>query len=258
VNTVSRHLRLRKGLLIAGTCLLTLTARAQESESLRGPDGGTTYHVAGIEVLAVTGKPFIAKDVIEWTRTLEDGSTVTTHLFANMARDSQGRVYRERRDFVPANSDKQPVLKEIMLFDPEQKTRTTCVMATRQCTITNYRPAVSYRELPVGSFANGTRTLARETLGSNVVDDLNVIGTRETTTISAEVLGNDHPLVSTREFWYSPDLQTNVAVTRKDPREGTQAIHLGDLSRSEPDPALFEVPAGFTVHDLRRKTLTVQ
>jgi hypothetical protein len=42
-------------------------ANAQETaEATRGPDGGTTFHVAGIEVLPVAGKPFFAKDSIEW------------------------------------------------------------------------------------------------------------------------------------------------------------------------------------------------
>src|SRR5271156_2667400 len=91
--------RIRYGLvLLASSAMLALLLAAQEpTEALRGPDGSTTYHVAGIEVLPVTGKPFFAKDSIEWTRDLEDGSVVTTHLYAVVARDSQGRIYRERR-----------------------------------------------------------------------------------------------------------------------------------------------------------------
>lgn len=79
-----------------------------------------------------------------------------------------------------------------------------------------------------------------------------VLGTRETTTIQAGVVGNSQPLVTTREFWYSPDLRVILAVTRKDPREGTRVIRGVDLSCSEPDPAMFQVPAGFVVPDLRR------
>jgi hypothetical protein len=71
-------------------------------------------------------------------------------------------------------------------------------------------------------------------------------------------VGNSQPLVTTRDFWYSPDLQINLSVTRKDPREGTQAIRVVDLSRSEPDPAMFKVPAGFVVQDLRRGSTTAE
>lgn len=80
-----------------------------------------------------------------------------------------------------------------------------------------------------------------------MIGGLNVVGTRETISINAGVVGNSQPLVSTREFWYSPDLQVNLAITRKDPREGTQVIRVGDSTRAEPDPSLFKVPAGFVV-----------
>lgn len=241
------------GVLLVGALLTTQTAVAQEpSEALRGPDGHTSYRVAGIEVLPVTGKPFFAKDSIEWTRKLEDGSTVTTQLFAVVARDSQGRIYRERRHFVPANSNQEPRLEEVMVFDPTAGTKTACTLATHECSITAYHASTSFRPLPAGTFAQGTRHLTREDLGANVIDDLNAIGTRETTYINEGAVGNDRPLVTTREFWYSPDLETNVSVTRQDPTDGTQIIKLIDLSRSEPDAALFEIPTGYAMHDLRR------
>jgi hypothetical protein len=243
-------------IILAGATLTARTVAAQESsEPLRGPDGRTTYHVAGIEVLPVSGKPFFAKDSIEWTRKLEDGSTVTTQLYAVVARDSQGRIYRERRHFVPVNSNQEPRLEEVMVFDPTTSTKTACTLATRECSITAYHASKTFRPLPAGTFDQGTRHLTREDLGANVVDDLNVIGTRETTYINQGVIGNDRPLTSTREFWYSPDLETNVSVTRQDPTEGTQVIKLIELSRSEPDAALFETPAGYTMHDLRRPTV---
>jgi hypothetical protein len=78
-----------------------------------------------------------------------------------------------------------------------------------------------------------------------------VTGIRETTTVNAEVLGNDQPLVSTREFWYSDELQTNLAVTRNDPSEGKQVIQLSEISQTEPDAHLFQVPIGYSVRDDR-------
>ena len=93
--------------------------------------------------------------------------------------------------------------------------------------------------------------MTRDSIGTDVLDGLNVIGTRETITINAGVLGNERALVSTREFWYSPDLETNLSITRKDPRLGKQVIHLSEISRTEPDSAKFQVPAGFTVEDVR-------
>jgi hypothetical protein len=74
------------------------TISAQESDDLaRGPDGGTEHFVNGIRVLPASGKPFSGRSSTEWTRTLEDGTVVTTHLSAMVARDSQGRIFREIR-----------------------------------------------------------------------------------------------------------------------------------------------------------------
>jgi len=244
-------------LWFAGSALLACSLNAQESaEPSRGPDGGTRTHVDGIQVLPVAGKPFSGQDSIEWTRTLEDGSSVTTHLTALVARDGQGRIRRERVKFVPANSNQQSKPFEITILDPAEHTRTVCDMAAHHCSITNYSMPVKFAALPAGPLDNGKRFLARESLGSNTIDDLNVVGTRETLTINAGVIGNNQPVVTTREFWYSSDLEINLSVTRKDPREGTQVLQIVDLSRSEPDASLFQVPAEFTVEDARASAKT--
>lgn len=251
-------MKLRALLLLVGPVLLACSVAAQESiETSRGPDGGTRVHVTGIQVLPVTGKPFSGRDSIEWTRTLEDGSVVTTHLTALVARDSEGRIRRERTTFVPANSHEQSKPMEIIILDPAEHTRTICDIATHRCSVTDYSTSVNFAPVPAGPLDNGKRFLARESLGTNTVDDLNVVGTRETLTINAGVIGNDQPVVTTREFWYSSDLEINLSVTRKDPREGTQVIQLIDLSRSEPDPSLFRVPSEFVIEDLRTSVKTI-
>jgi hypothetical protein len=241
--------------LVVASALLAVSLSAQESaEASRGADGGTRFRVAGIEVLPVTARPFSGTDTIEWTHNLEDGSVVTTHLTAVVARDSQGRIYRERRNFVPANTSQQSKLIDKIFYDPNAHTKTTCTVATHQCSITAYYAPVSFTPAPAGPRDNGTRYLTREGLGNNTLDDLNVVGTVETLTINSGEVGNDRPLAITREFWYSPDLQINLSVTRKDPRQGTQVIKLVDLTRSEPDPAMFQVPADFTVQDHRSQS----
>ena len=131
-------------------------------------------------------------------------------------------------------------------------------MKLRQCTDAKFSTSVKYAPVPEGPLDNGKRSLARESLGTNTVDDLNVVGTRETLTINAGVIGNNQPVVTTREFWYSSDLEINLSVTRKDPREGTQVIQLIDLSRSEPDPSLFRVPSEFVIEDLRTSAKTAK
>jgi len=243
---------MKLGTLLAAFFLIVSSLFAQDAEELmRGPDGGTTYHVDGISVRPLPGRPFSGRSTTEWTRTLEDGSVVTTHLFAMVARDSQGHIYRETRNFVPVNSDQEPKRFRFKIADPTTHTLTTCIVASHSCDVTNYFVATSFTPRPVGPFDDGKRTLARESLGNDVMDGINVVGTRETITINAGVVGNSQVLTILREFWYSPELEVNLAITRKDPREGTQVVRVHEVSRSEPDPSLFKVPDGYAVHDLR-------
>jgi hypothetical protein len=236
-------------LFVAGCSLLAFAATTQEPS--RGPDGRTTTHVSGVEVLAIPGKPFSAKDSIDWTRTLEDGTTVALHLDAFLARDSQGRVYRENHNFVPSNAKDPAPLYEIHLYDPVTRTQILCNGRTYRCNLFDYIPRTFFDTTPEGTYDQGSRTLTREHLGADMIEGIYVLGTRETKTISPGAVGNERAIVSTREFWYSTELQTNLAVTRINPVEGKQVIRLYKISRSEPDPHLWDIPIGFTVRDMR-------
>jgi len=245
-------MRLRALVVSAVIVLLAVPLVGEDSsEPVRGPDSGTSYRVHGIQVLPAAGRPFSARDHIVWTRNLEDGTVLNTELYALVARDGQGRIYRERRKFVPVNSNETSRRLEILLLDPVAHTRTACNPRTRRCTVTAYYASSKFVLNPDGMLDKGTRFLTRVSLGQNVIDGVDVTGTRETLQINTGVVGNNQPLVSTRDFWYSSTLQVNLAVTRKDPRVGTQALQLVDLSMTEPDPGIFQIPAGFILQDLR-------
>lgn len=234
---------------LSSLCVLAVLAAQEPS---RGPDGGTSgSHVSGVKVLAIPGKPFSANTTTNWTRTLEDGSTVTRHLDAILARDGRGRIYRERHNFVPAGSNDPGPLYEIHLTDPVAKTDLLCDGRGYVCILSDYNPRTYFETTPEGSYDHGARTLRREYLGSATIEGIRVLGTRETTTTIPGVVGNEKPIVSTREFWYSDDLETNLAVTRIDPVNGKQTIGLSHISRNEPDPHLWDVPIGFKVRDMR-------
>ena len=230
--------------------LVTSTLTASEPVTPRGPDGGTQTRVHGIQVLPATNRPFSARDHIVWTRNLEDGNVLNTELYAFVARDSQGRIYREHRSFVPLHSNRPSRQFDFVLLDPVSHTRTTCVIRTRLCTITPYYAPTAFVPNPDGSLDNGMRFLSRMDLGKNLMNGIEVIGTRETLDISSGAVGNSQTLESTRDFWYSPALQVNLTVTRKDPRIGTQMLELVDLSLTEPNLKIFQVPAGFIVQKL--------
>ena len=90
----------------------------------------------------------------------------------------------------------------------------------------------------------GERT-RKESLGRQVIDGLEVEGTRTTRTIPAGEIGNTRPIQIVDESWYSPELQLRVVIVHRDPRSGESTFRLTDIHRSEPAGALFEVPPDY-------------
>jgi hypothetical protein len=91
--------------------------------------------------------------------------------------------------------------------------------------------------------------LKTESLGSQVIEGVLAEGRRVTHTIPAGEVGNERPLVITSEVWTSPELHAVVLSKRNDPRFGETVYRLTDISRTEPDASLFQVPSSFTQTD---------
>ena len=89
----------------------------------------------------------------------------------------------------------------------------------------------------------------QEQLGSQTIEGVVAEGTRVTFTIPAGKIGNERPIVTVNERWYSPELQTIVLSKNSDPRMGETTYRLTNIDRSEPDPSLFQVPADYKVEE---------
>ena len=55
------------------------------------------------------------------------------------------------------------------------------------------------------------------------------------------------PISIVIEVWTSPELKTIIYSKRSDPRMGDQTFRLTNISRTDPDPSLFTVPADFKI-----------
>jgi hypothetical protein len=88
-----------------------------------------------------------------------------------------------------------------------------------------------------------------EDLGTVNINGVPARGTRTTTIVPAEAIGNDTEFRSVDERWFSPDLNLLVKSVSTDPRFGTSTYELTNISRRPPDPALFRVPADYTIID---------
>jgi len=210
------------------------------------PDSGISGHVEGLFIPLTVGQPFHAKIPVQITRQLPDGTTVAQKYYTLVARDGTGREYREARDIVPADSDREPPVMSTRVYDPKTSLITTCTPERRVCRQVSFDPTSHPVDDPAGPSSDGKSVLTRESLGDKTMDGLEVVGTRETRTISPGTFGNDKPVVVVKEIWYSPQLQFNLAVTRIDPRNGTQKLEVTDLKLGEPGPEWFAMPDAWT------------
>lgn len=99
---------------------------------------------------------------------------------------------------------------------------------------------------------------SQEQLGEKNIEGLIVTGRRFTNTIPIGAQGNDRPLVSTTESWFSSELKVMVLSTSSDPRQGggsnsswAVTVHVARTFSLGPD-LLKHRPAG-VIQNHRRK-----
>ena len=84
-----------------------------------------------------------------------------------------------------------------------------------------------------------------ESLGKQTLEGVESEGSRNTSTLPAGAIGNDRPIQTVSERWYSPELQTVMMSKHSDPRTGEESFRLTNVTRGEPSPDLFQVPASY-------------
>lgn len=229
----------------------------------------------------VKGAPYTANAVTETTQTLGDGNRIVNKSTALLARDSEGRTRREE-SFTKVGSLQANASKMVMINDPVAHLQymyqpgstspgETTVISTDVKGDKFYRVKIGGPEMkdkaapPEGKMffhktlgsaeltedSGVSANVKHESLGTQVMEDLTVEGTRDTKTIPAGAIGNERPIVITSETWTSPDLQTVVLSKRNDPRFGETVYQLTEVNRSEPDPGLFQVPSNIKKEPLK-------
>jgi hypothetical protein len=221
----------------------------------------------------VRGAPYSATAVSEHTQTLSDGNQIIRKTSARYYRDTEGRVRTEQKFDNIGNwtsSDTAPLL--IMIGDPVAGRSLTLDPANRTGRVDPYgtpaetkakaepaklaaeaKPPVSAappKDAAVAAPPNpakepaGERT-KKESLGRQVIEGLEVEGTRTTRTIPAGEIGNTLPIQIVDESWYSPELQLRVMIVHRDPRSGESTFRLTNILRTEPAGTLFEAPPDY-------------
>lgn len=220
-------------------------------------DGGTREVLESIFVPPKPAAPFFLTLDTEWSRPFANGGTYTLVNERHIARDSAGRIYEERWSLEPKGGKDPSLMTFIQIADPVRHTLYNCQMIQgKTCYLLNYSGSASEvyvpAVLPSGPLPNGAGYHTHEDLGTNSLFGFETAGFRETTTLNPGVYGNDQPMVTTREFWYSPHLGIDLISNLDSPKSGRQTFTVTVISAAEPDPKLFSLPEGYRVIDQRK------
>ncbi len=207
---------------------------------------------AGVPRRVVTGAPFSGDLVAESTQTLADGNRIHQSSTTHLVRDSAGRTRREvslsgLAALAAGGAAQQvifivdPVAGASYALDPVRKTVSKSPWAGPG---PGARPPAA-RGARRDRREDASQPVKVEPLGAATIEGLRTEGTRTTATIPAGAIGNVAPIQVVTERWYSADLQMPVVTRRSDPRSGETVTRLVHVTRSEPSPALLQVPPDF-------------
>ncbi len=251
-------------MIVEGNCLSETTAMRTLTAfcclslstlvlSAQGPRSGP-FRTLGFGRMAaaarttVTGAPYSAIQTLQTDRILSDGNQISRTEQSKVYRDSQGRTRTERTITPPALSGKQP-FTEVTIVDPvagyryvlNSSNMTAIQMPLRPASSTTAGPPPTRPGPPDGA------QVTTVSLGTATVNGVTATGTQITETIPAGTIGNAQAIVIVRTTWISADLKVPVEIKTSDPRSGTTDMELTNIVQSEPDPALFTVPSGYTI-----------
>src|SRR5215475_7776542 len=92
-------------------------------------------------------------------------------------------------------------------------------------------------------------TTNTERLDKQKIEGVECEGERAVTTMPVGTIGNDRPIETVNETWYSPELKIMILSKRSDPRFGESTYSVTNINRSEPYAELFLPPSDYKLID---------
>jgi hypothetical protein len=245
-------------IFVLSSALIPQLACAQTVET-------TTHSIAVPAVHPITGvtnRPYSATVKATAVQKLADGTTITKVTTTKEARDSEGRTMRQINLERPNG---EPPILNTSVSDPINQTRTQWTDLSKTATVMHFsQPQSTPPAVPGNGVGSGEGApheapnlpmrasqvkAEREQLGGKTIAGVYAEGIRVTRTIPEGAEGNDRPMITVIETWYSPELKITLFSVNSDPRMGTRTTEVTELDRAEPDPAVFQAPEGYTVKD---------
>jgi hypothetical protein len=206
--------------------------------------GQPCLSVAGGQITllpAVTGAPFTADAVNEFNHVGRDGNRVQQESHGKLYRDSQGRgrcdIENVKTGEIAWANISDPVAGLFIHLNLKEKT----AIVTHHPQ-TPPPPTQKKETQPLKTDVMDVQH-SEEDLGSQTIEGFRATGRRYSNTTTA----GEHPVM---DDWYSADLQITLLSTRKDDRSGSTVHKVVNIHAGDPDPAVFQVPEGYTVKNL--------
>jgi hypothetical protein len=249
-------------------CILALCighSSAQTSSIQRTPGalnmGSSLGYAAAFPI--VREVPYTAEVVTQQWKIGPDGRTVLHEAFNIHMRDAAGRV-RDEQLASPLDEVGSFIQSMVRVIDPVSMQQTewnnddkTIVITPIPTSFTQYRrgpmpcDGVSARR-PKADQAVDTRASGpvSTSLGVKTMEGLRVVGCRTTQMLVSAIGGS---MTSTSEIWFSPALHIAVLESMRYSDGSGMLTKLSNILQSNPEPALFEPPIGYTKPGERRE-----
>jgi hypothetical protein len=163
-------------------------------------------------------------------------------------RDSEGRT-REEGEFPPFTGGEKR--KRVSIRDPVQQIFITLDTQNKVATVQHVRIVTPAATTPTTAQPDPSNINPKpmERLGTMEMEGFQVIGSRFTHATEAGRMGNDKPIVTVGESWYSPELKESLLTKSDNPQSGQHIRKLVNIQVGNPDPLLFEPPSDYTVNE---------
>jgi hypothetical protein len=203
----------------------------------------------GVFVTPIANAPFMAVVTEQRTSLQPDGTWIQLKSIHAIARNNAGVIYNESRPLVAANFPGDPPVATSHVYDPQ--TRINTFVYPQQKTYQQRRlgrpPSTEPPDLyatPEASTLPESQFTQEKDLGAKTMEGLSVHGVLVTQKLPSPDHGGQDITV-TDEYWYSADLRLNMLIKHDDPRSGSATITVTQVSRTEPDEAIFQIPSGY-------------
>jgi hypothetical protein len=243
-------------LFLVGFLAVAAGAPAQPPEHRGLPDWRFLGAEPGRPGAVVKNAPFSADVTTETNAALQDGNHIRQTSSLRLYRDSEGRTRREQSlnsvGGLASNTNLPPV---VFISDPVAGVNYALSPSSRTGTRSAAGRAYGgaqggrggrFRSVTPGAARDNVKT---ESLGTRTLEGVTAEGTRTTIIIPAGRVGNELPMQTVIETWYSSDLHIAVLSRRSDPRSGETVTRYTNINRGEPPHALFEVPPDYKISD---------